>query len=92
MIYSESIQSMLHKHGLRLIRGVPNVVSAIHITRKKRRSDGSLTHDEEHLIRVRIKTVDGIKDREVILHNHPNSVGIETYQQIANLLKNNEKN
>lgn len=85
-----SIIKLTHDYGMRLIRTIPNVISATHVERKKHvlDDDGKLISIPEHLIRISLLKNGGKIQREVILKGHPNNIGIEEYKFIVNSLQN----
>lgn len=85
-----SIIKLTHDYGMRLIRTIPNVISATHVERKKHvlDNDGKLISIPEHLIRISLLKDGGKIQREVILKGHPNNIGIEEYKFIVNSLQN----
>ena len=89
---SKEIIALTHKHGMRQIRNLPGVISAMHVQRKKYEinSEGKLESRPEYLIRVRVKRVDNTTfDREIILKGHPDNIGLREYNYIVKTIFGN---
>lgn len=84
-----ALQKATHDYGMRKIRKIPGVISALHVERKKYiiGDGGVLTSVPEYVITVKYRKMNSsIIVREIKLNTHPDNIGVAEYNYIVNNL------